>query len=257
MNYSPEGPFFEDPDPDKIFPNLDWNLPDDEKGPTLGAETDSDGEVNVVIEPEYEITGIPVVDASRQDGVERDKILRELEKAKRDKQEAIENGMYDYRTDCYNSKFFEKYKVENFNPERDHGKLAVVFVDLNKLKIVNDDPALGYAVGDNMLKETAKFLKSKFRAEDIVVRIGGDEFIVICRNDSGDEDFENNLRTRADEIISHSPVSVAYGITVYDKYRDNSPDLDDSEKGFEHTKNLAGFEMHKHKEEIMGTTERT
>ena len=60
------------------------------------------------------------------------------------------------------------------------GKLAVLFLDLNLFKEVND--TLGHEIGDLILKETADRLNSSVRSSDTVFRIGGDEFLVIVRN---------------------------------------------------------------------------
>jgi diguanylate cyclase (GGDEF)-like protein len=60
------------------------------------------------------------------------------------------------------------------------GKLAILFLDLNLFKEVND--SLGHDIGDLVLKETAERLKVSVRSSDTVFRIGGDEFLVIVRS---------------------------------------------------------------------------
>lgn len=56
-------------------------------------------------------------------------------------------------------------------------KTAIIFMDLNKFKQLND--RLGHEAGDEVLKETAKRLKKTTRAGDIIYRYGGDEFIAV------------------------------------------------------------------------------
>ena len=54
---------------------------------------------------------------------------------------------------------------------------AVIFIDLDKFKIIND--TLGHDIGDGLLQETATRLISEVRSEDTVARQGGDEFIIL------------------------------------------------------------------------------
>jgi len=60
---------------------------------------------------------------------------------------------------------------------REGGQLAVLFVDLDRFKIVND--TLGHPVGDKLLQAVALRIKSRLREEDTLARLGGDEFILL------------------------------------------------------------------------------
>lgn len=57
-------------------------------------------------------------------------------------------------------------------------QLAVLFIDLDNLKVVND--GLGHGAGDELLVEVARRLESGLRPHDVLGRFGGDEFVVIC-----------------------------------------------------------------------------
>jgi diguanylate cyclase len=61
--------------------------------------------------------------------------------------------------------------------KRHRGLLAVLFLDLNDFKKIND--TFGHAVGDEALQRTAQCLKASVRAEDTVSRHGGDEFLIL------------------------------------------------------------------------------
>src|SRR3984957_5524852 len=63
--------------------------------------------------------------------------------------------------------------------------LAVLFLDLDRFKHVND--SRGHETGDKLLKTVAQRIRSTMRAEDVVVRMGGDEFVVILKAVKGSD----------------------------------------------------------------------
>ena len=69
------------------------------------------------------------------------------------------------------------------NCERHHRQLAVIFLDIDNFKDIND--SLGHSAGDRLLKTTAKRITKLLRAEDVMARFGGDEFAVILQEIEG------------------------------------------------------------------------
>lgn len=136
--------------------------------------------------------------------------------------------LIDTLTHCYNLHYFDRFKIENSNLERNHDKIGFIFIDLNDLKTTND--TLGHAAGDALILKTTEYLKSVFRKSDEIVRIGGDEFIIICHNDENHQNFRDELLSRAQAISKASPksVSFAFGVAVFDKEIDVN--LDDTQK---------------------------
>lgn len=84
----------------------------------------------------------------------------------------------DALTGIYNRLQFDRAVKEKISyANRYSKKIALLFIDLDKFKIVND--TLGHYVGDLLLIEVAKRLQSCIRLDDFIARIGGDEFAII------------------------------------------------------------------------------
>jgi diguanylate cyclase (GGDEF)-like protein/PAS domain S-box-containing protein len=86
---------------------------------------------------------------------------------------------YDVLTGLATRKLFlEALERELLAARRRTTTLAVLFIDLDHFKHVND--TLGHSAGDELLTAAAKRLKSVLRASDLACRFGGDEFVVLC-----------------------------------------------------------------------------
>jgi diguanylate cyclase (GGDEF)-like protein len=95
-------------------------------------------------------------------------------------------------------------------------KAALLFVDLDGLKLIND--SFGHQAGDEALMQVARLLVGGVRKSDVVARIGGDEFAILLGH--SDEDTARETATRLVDMIAGSdfshggqtlPLSVAIG----------------------------------------------
>jgi diguanylate cyclase (GGDEF)-like protein len=114
----------------------------------------------------------------------------------------------------------EKLKSNIASARRSGLMLAVMFLDLNKFKTVND--TLGHKAGDELLKKVADRLKRSVRETDTVTRIGGDEFVIIL----SDIQSRNAAETVAKKILAEISkpfnlnrknyfISASIGISLY------------------------------------------
>lgn len=83
---------------------------------------------------------------------------------------------HDALTGLYNRTYLNKY-LETFMPS---STITLFSFDIDKLKYTND--TYGHAAGDNLIRSTATILRKCLREDDIVVRMGGDEFLAILPN---------------------------------------------------------------------------
>lgn len=87
-------------------------------------------------------------------------------------------AQYDQLTDLPNRGFlYDRLKTALARARREEGRLAVLYLDLDQFKQVND--RFGHAIGDRLLQKVAKRLIQCVRESDTVARIGGDEFVVL------------------------------------------------------------------------------
>jgi diguanylate cyclase (GGDEF)-like protein/PAS domain S-box-containing protein len=85
---------------------------------------------------------------------------------------------HDALTDLPNRTLFQEHLTTAIAAaDRDGGAAAVLYVDLDDFKLINDN--FGHTVGDELLKEVARRLRHVTRAGDVVARQGGDEFLIL------------------------------------------------------------------------------
>jgi diguanylate cyclase (GGDEF)-like protein len=113
---------------------------------------------------------------------------------------------HDETTGLPNRRFLEE-RLRN-SDSRTAGWVAILFVDLDGFKLVND--RLGHSVGDRVLREVGQRLRTAVRDTDIVARYGGDEFVVVAEVADADaaDALAERIRCRVEEPYGETPFEV-------------------------------------------------
>lgn len=111
---------------------------------------------------------------------------------RKSEKENIYLNNHDSLTGLYNRRYYEE-ELNRLDKESNL-PISIIMADVNGLKQTND--IFGHSAGDLLIKKAAEILKSECRKDDIIVRLGGDEFIVILINTSKEEveDIANRIK---------------------------------------------------------------
>ncbi|WP_415900623.1 diguanylate cyclase domain-containing protein [Neptuniibacter sp. QD48_11] len=115
--------------------------------------------------------------------------------------------------------FYSRLESAISRAERQLSQLAVIYIDLDKFKPVNDQ--YGHATGDKVLREVAKRLKHCFRSTDTIARIGGDEFVALIDIEKREqailvaEKCLNSLVAPFDLKPAQHIISASIGISIF------------------------------------------
>ena len=147
-----------------------------------------------------------------------------LFKIKRSLSEMTLMAMEDSLTLLNNTRAFNiEYQMLKRRHSKKDQTLAVGIIDLDGFKSVND--TYGHSKGDDVLVEFAHVLKETTRMNDVVARMGGDEFVVILQdtNSQGIEDYAKRLRNKflLSGLKQQYGVDFSMGIQVYAELPDN------------------------------------
>ena len=137
---------------------------------------------------------------------------------------------------CNRSVFVEGLgqRLDEFK-HRDGGRFAVLYLDLDRFKVVND--SLGHLVGDDLLIAASRRLESCLRQGDALARLGGDEFAILLSN-LNDEQQANAIAFRIQEGLSapfsiggrevfiSASIGIAFGLAQYNNPEEIMRDAD-------------------------------
>jgi len=144
--------------------------------------------------------------------------------------EALEYmAMHDSLTDLPNrALFYDRVYQAILNAEHTEGSIAVMLMDLNNFKVIND--TLGHHIGDKILKQIAVRLQKGVKNYDTVARMGGDEYLMLLSDINKEQAMSigRRLATLIQEPFAveghHFDISMSVGIAMYPEHGDD-PDV--------------------------------
>lgn len=162
-----------------------------------------------------------------QESIEVNRILTDQTKKLKVSEDKLHQlAYYDVLTNLPNRLHFQSY-VRNIIKNNHTKQIAIIFIDLNKFKQIND--TFGHDAGDALLQMTAKRLSSLHTKSRAVFRISGDEFVIVHEMDSYDEiastieqiqsEFSSPFRINGQVLY----ITVSLGVSLYP---DDGNDLD-------------------------------
>lgn len=155
-----------------------------------------------------------------------DKLLARVEGTIRRRKKRKINEVTDGLTGAYTRKFLmSRLKEEMNRHKRDKKEFSIAFIDIDNFKYINDN--YGHVFGDKILKELVKNFKDFLRDCEQVFRYGGDEFVILFPETTGEEAYKGleRVRNKLDEkkfynedLDEFIKVSFSAGITMIDDY---------------------------------------
>lgn len=129
-------------------------------------------------------------------------------------------SLYDTMTKVYNRRAGIE-KLNKFFPidERRSSPFSICFIDINGLKVVND--ILGHKEGDELILEVVNIIKSTVRESDFIIRMGGDEFLIVFTGIDADgaESVWLRIKSNFEEVNLKEDrpylISVSHGMACY------------------------------------------
>ena len=173
--------------------------------------------------------------ASRRSQIQKELELKNSELQRTlDERNALQEALarqafYDPLTGLPNrALFYDRLRQALARAARRHGIVAVLFLDLDGFKSVND--RFGHTNGDKLLIDMAKRMQTRMRAEDTVARLGGDEFTVLLALETTTQGAAQVAQRLLDDISSpymidgkEVTISASVGIAI-SRSENNQPD---------------------------------
>lgn len=117
-------------------------------------------------------------------------------------------SLHDSMTGLYNRTFFTQFLA---NLQEEQLPLALIVCDLDGLKLVND--TLGHDIGDELLITTARIVSDCLRKDDVLARIGGDEFAILLPN-SNDQMAEQMYQDIKAAVVAFNSINLTLPLSL-------------------------------------------
>jgi diguanylate cyclase (GGDEF)-like protein/PAS domain S-box-containing protein len=185
----------------------------------------------------WALVSVTVVHNSQQESLDLIFQIQDITDRKRAEERLMYDAFHDVLTGLPNRALFMdhlKLSVERAK-RRDHQRFAVLFLDLDRFKIIND--SLGHMVGDQLLVGIARRLETCLRPGDTVARLGGDEFTVLLEDlkdtseaievaDRLQEELTLPFNLNGHEVFTTVSIGIALSTAGYDRAEEVLRDAD-------------------------------
>lgn len=144
-----------------------------------------------------------------------------LEEQKKAREELYRRASFDDLTGLPNRHLMETELSSRLDAaQRNTHSVAVVFIDLDNFKLIND--TLGHHQGDKLLKAVSEAFRREIRGSDLLSRFGGDEFVLLLFDFEGPEGVHEILRRLIDSLDQgfildgdYYPVTASFGVSLF------------------------------------------
>ncbi|WP_126993976.1 sensor domain-containing diguanylate cyclase [Thermosipho globiformans] len=141
------------------------------------------------------------------------KLKNEYQILYKSSKENLRKAIIDPLTNAYNRNYL--YEILYKKPKKEKSKYKVViFLDLDNFKYINDK--YGHIYGDKVLKNFVKITKRVLRRNDLIIRYGGDEFLILLHNSNIENSESVIQRIRKMVLDSEFKVDFSYGLMYFD-----------------------------------------
>ena len=157
--------------------------------------------------------------------------VRNITAQRRAEEMLLRQAQHDPLTDLPNRTLFNKRLAQAMSrAKRINGRLAIMFIDLDGFKQVNDE--MGHEVGDQVLQDVADTLVEHLRVNDTLARIGGDEFVLLVEDLQGERQVECLANKLIDSVamletpaLNQMKIGSSIGIALYPDHAENASEL--------------------------------